>query len=1028
MSVSRVISRTLVKDILDPLTKRGETVSPDVKVVPDDRPRPIPEQSKPPEEPVIEQRVEEPPVVEEPELTTQQAIDETPPVDESVAERVMADRMAITEEDPDRQVAPSPTPLQKEKGVEKGRVNTTFYDEAGLRATIEATAATLPDVGSRTIQSFYDDVAERGIATNVLDEVFKNKSVTSTIGNNALSTQMAALITIHDASLVRIDSMMARAVNGQLDTDGKVKLREALAQHDIILQQLTAAKTDIARSMNVFKGAGDGASKTLTIKQQQKILDQFGGDDQLRVLAEKWIKAPTTKAKNKLVEVSLFNKTIDAILYTARSSLLTDPNTHLFNAAGTTILLAADMAERSAAIGVGALANQVRKLIGKEPRERMTAIDVSTRAGAIFNGVLDGWRMMADGFKQRDVQAKDTPRITLSAEYLSNTKIGELRGKVYRTGELKNTMIGRVLDGMGMLHSVPFRLIAAADGFFGGIAQRMELHEQAQRIGLNTYFDALDAGSTPAEAMSLAQTATGKLLSEQPASVAASVDGFRRVATLQNNIDANTPASFLYTGSAKLLNARPIQAITLFNRTLLNIADQGAARTPGANFVSPQFWADWRQGGKQRDLAMARVGVGTGMLMGGYQLAEMGRFTGAGPVQPSDRDTFLAQGFLPFSIVLGSDEKLSAPMIEKLKEILGEDAIKIGSGDLEGKTFISLKKLEPVTMPLLIGASISQALRYSDYDDSTMGGLQAMVSAGVSATYQTASNFPQTQLIAELYRIISTQQVKEDEGEKFVRAIDALVSTYSNTLISGTPLIGLANGALAARIERYIHPDYSETGIRQAQADWADNVLGIDIKNPGFRAFGEAYNRLLSRTPFLSKDLPIRLNEYGETIAPDLTTLNNFGPRMKAGEGSLQSDMAQVKAYLAAINHGFGRLPRNLKFKGYTLTAEQRNEFIDQYANKIKIDGLTLAQTILQNARTLIDDVAVSGDPFPLGLAQQEVNNTLSDFRAEARKAMFGKFKVDKESRIVEKVGETMYPGATREMIESQMEKLFKGN
>jgi len=302
------------------------------------------------------------------------------------------------------------------------------------------------------------------------------------------------------------------------------------------------------------------------------------------------------------------------------------------------------------------------------------------------------------------------------------------------------------------------------------------------------------------------------------------------------------------------------------------------------------------------------------------------------------------------------------------------------------------------------------------------------VSAGVSATYQTASNFPQTQLIAELYRIISTQQVKEDEGEKFVRAIDALVSTYSNTLISGTPLIGLANGALAARIERYIHPDYSETGIRQAQADWADNVLGIDIKNPGFRAFGEAYNRLLSRTPFLSKDLPIRLNEYGETIAPDLTTLNNFGPRMKAGEGSLQSDMAQVKAYLAAINHGFGRLPRNLKFKGYTLTAEQRNEFIDQYANKIKIDGLTLAQTILQNARTLIDDVAVSGDPFPLGLAQQEVNNTLSDFRAEARKAMFGKFKVDKESRIVEKVGETMYPGATREMIESQMEKLFKGN
>ena len=986
-AITRRATRAVTEEIMKPLTRPGARVSDEVEIV---------APTTKPEEPAPE------PVVEVPSNPTEYTQTGKPkkeptiaPVTEEAAEEAVAKRQEAMG---DPRTAPSPTTKQKDAGVVEGRVNTTFYDSDQLNATIQAVSSDLPEVKSQSIQSLYDKAGKLGIASDVLDQIFKGKKMTSAVGGDELATRMAALVTIHDASLVQIDAMMAKAASGALNPQEKVRLREALAQHNIVLEQLTTAKTDIARTMNVFKGAGDGTSKTLTMQEQRSVLDQFGGDDQLRVLAEKWIKAPNTKAKNKLVQVGIAKKTIDALIYAAQSSLLTDPNTHIFNAAGTTLMIAADVVDRTAAIGYGALRERVVKLAGKTPSQRFTSLDITSRTNAIYNGVLDGWRMMGDGFMQREVQARDVPRMALGSEYFSNTPIMTLRGKTYTTGELKGTMIGRVLDGMGLVHSVPMRFIAAADGFFGGVAQRMELHDQAQQHGLRIYFDALDADKTPEEAMRLAQEATGKLLSQQPSDIAASVDGFRRIVTLQADIDREVPTSSLYVGANRFLNSRPIKMITLFNKTMLNVANQGTARMPGFNLVSPQFWSDWKQGGKMRDLAVARVGVGTGMLIGSYWLAETGRMTGAGPIDPADKDALSAAGWMPFAIRLGEEEKLSAPTVEQLKRILGEESLSNGTGDFEGQTFISLKKLEPVTMPLLIGSALQQAAHYSDYDD---GELMQMVAAGVGATYQTASNFPQTQMIAQLYRVIASSKVSEDEGSKLVRVLDTIVKTYANTAISGTPIVGLANGALSARLERYIDPSISETGIRAEQAEWADKVLGIDAHAPGFRAFGEAYNRLLSRTPFISKKLPARLNEFGEPIAPDLDTLYNFGPRMREGMGSWSGKNGELKMYLSAINHGITRLPQNLKFNGVTLNSEQRNRFIQLYANDIKIDGKNMVDTLLDEATELLNDVECLRIDFPFGEAQDIVNSTVSEFRAAARARMFGDFTTDKVNRSV---------------------------
>ena len=989
-TAARQASVKLTRQILEPLTQPGARVSDDVQVT-----APTQKRAEQQAEPVAEELQTPAP---EPKIEAEQQPRVYPePVDEEIADQAIADRLAMTS--PERQ-APSPTAKQKAEGVQEGRINTTFYSDDELTGTINAVSKNLPPVAPKSIQGIYDDALEIGIPGQVLDQIFKGKPMTSAVGGDDLAKSMAALITIHDASLVKIDDMMARAAKGQLNTQEKVALREALAQHDLILQRLTSAKTDVARTMNVFKGAGDGTSKTLSIMDQQRVLDSFGGDDQLRVLAQKWVTAPDTKTKNKFLKVGLLRRSIDALIFTAQSTLLTDPNTHFFNAAGTAAILFNDTVERAASIPVGPIRKKMADVLGRQAvPERYKLSDLYARTSGVLNGILDGVRMMGHGLTQKgEVQAKDVPRQALSAEYFSNAPIFSLRGDAKRTGDLKGTPLGIALDGAGLIHSAPMRLIAASDGFFGGVAQRMELHEQAARHGANIYFDALEEGLDPTIALERAQHAAGKMLTEQPADVAASAQGFRRMATLQQDIDRETFPSPLYTAASRMLNSRPIRMITLFNKTLMNIADQGFARTPVAPIVSPQFWTDWNKGGKHRDLAVSRIGVGSMYIAGGYMLAEKGNITGPGPKDPADRDTLIAQGWMPFSMQIMPDEKpIPTALQRKINDVLGDDAISFGTGDFKGRTFVSFKKLEPVSIPLMLGASLREGLFFSDYDDDNAA--EKFLAAAAGGMYQMAGNFPQMQILSEFYRVAATQKNTEDSVDALGRALDVVVGTYSNTVISGTPIAGLSNGALSARLERYLDPGMSETGLRTEQIDYAE-AMGLDLEMPGLRAAGEAYNRWMSRTPYWSKELPAKLNEYGEEIIPDLDTLYHFGPRMRGGVSSRESRKNDLKAFLSAINHGLPRVQKSLSFDGVQLTSDLRIKYIQLYANDIKLEGMNMTEAMLKKANELLDDAKLLGQ-FPYGEAQREMNRILGEYKRAAKERMFGKMVTDNQYRVV---------------------------
>ena len=73
----------------------------------------------------------------------------------------------------------------------------------------------------------------------------------------------------------------------------------------------------------------------------------------------------------------------------------------------------------------------------------------------------------------------------------------------------------------------------------------------------------------------------------------------------------------------------------------------------GLNFISPRFQQEWRKGGRHRDLAIARLSLGSSLLAGGYLAADSGRITGSGPGDTNERNNLRQLGWQEFSFVFG---------------------------------------------------------------------------------------------------------------------------------------------------------------------------------------------------------------------------------------------------------------------------------------------------------------------------------------------------------------------------------------
>ena len=875
-----------------------------------------------------------------------------------------------------RQV-PSPSKAQKIAGIEEGPVNTRFYDSDEFAATVQAAAKAadekLVDVKKpMSIDEIYKRAQDAGVPKENLEKIFSGQGIDASIGGAQLAERMAGLVVLHDVSAGKVDDLMRLAARGELDEGGKLALREAMAQHDMILAELSGAKTDIARSMNVFKGASDRAGG-LTQKELRDALNELGGDDQLVRLAETYVTTNSPAARNALLRNSVKRKSYEAVVYMAQSVMLNDPVTHIFNGAGNALFGFLDVPERAAAVPIGMLRQRLAKTFGyKTDPDRYYGADIYARMSGFKNGIIDGWSMMGRKFAEGGA-AKDAPRDPLRTEYWAGAAYRiPFTKEIREFPDLTNTVPGKVFNAMGVAYSIPFRALGAADEFFAGAAQRVQLHEEANRAGGkvfdNTLADLTSRGVDPRvaqkEATQIASRHTQKFLTEMPGDIDMSINAWRKQVTLQADIDKQLPFAGIYNGANKMMNKWYFKPMAPFSKTLTNIANEANARIGVLNFISPAFYAELEKGGRHRDLAVSRIFLGSAAVATGYWLAGEGRITGAGPGDTSYRNMLKSQGWQPFAYRLGKDE-VTSENVKQLKRLLGEDAVTEGSGtDYGDSVFVSIKRLEPFNLPFVFGAALTDVARYSDYDEE--GLFEKMFYAGSAAVAETATNMPAMQGISELTSIAGYQQ--RTAGARMLSIGNALGKRYSSFLLSGTPIIGFSNSTLISRIERMIDPEVSNVGAGE------DSPLGLVFVE-------EAYNRWKSRVPIWSKDVPVKLNDFGEPIG--LNAASAVQPlSMTYGETN------NVREFMDAIHMGPSPFPK--KIEGIKISPEMEARWKLLANKEILIDGMTLEENIEATMTEFMDDVEATGEELAVGDMRNLIKKIQNDYRKLAKLRLFG--------------------------------------
>lgn len=844
--------------------------------------------------------------------------------------------------------------------------NLDVYDNEGFAATVDTIASRAGiNYETTTVRSIYQRALNAGVPEGFVDNLLGGKLET-TVGNDALAQNFARALTVMDESTKRLDGLMADMAGGKLDDAGKLELRQQIAFHEMLMRNMKGLQVDVARTMNVFKRVKDGgpALDTLAVRSA---LDEAGGDGSLLKLAKMWENMPTQKGKNQLVEQSLMDKMGDTWMYTYQSNLLNDVSTYAVNIAGNAMFGVLAPVERLIATGIG----RARTLLPGANPDRYTMQDNYAVSHGVINMIMDGLQFASESLRRGGEQiglksdqiARGNP---LSADNFSDAPLNVFGQEVWRTPDLRDSFAGRLLDGLGFIQSIPFKALSTADEFFGGMAARWKLHSEAWTFA-NKEFDRLTlAGVADDEAKREVTRQISQLLTERPANMQASIDEFRKMVTFQTDLSSyrDVPTGEFYWRASQAFQNPLLKIIQPFVNTVTNVWIEGTARTPGLNFISPRFYDDWNKGGRDRDLAVSRLAMGGSAVAAWAYLGLENRVTGFGPSQNEDRAALEKLGWQPYSMILNRDE-ISPENLDRLQKIT-----KVGVG--EDKLYVSFARFEPVSMLLAMGADSADAMKFhrgGEWDED----VENMVKTAAFTASNYITNLPLMQGIGELIKIGRSRA--EDGGEKMVQIMDALAKQYGNFVITGTPGAGLANSSLVAHVERVMDPTRSNT-----MPDKMDVPYGL-------RAFYENLQRVRSRIPGLSADVPPYLDTLGREVKIENRGLDywaNWNPAMSFKEGK----RSETDELLVGLDFGIDQPSQT--WDGIRLSATQYNRYKKLYGQDIKLDGMNLEQYIPALLKRADEDALVSGEVLATGDKQKLIMQAVSKYRQLAKMRMLG--------------------------------------
>jgi hypothetical protein len=400
---------------------------------------------------------------------------------------------------------------------------------------------------------------------------------------------------------------LAKKAQGGSDED-LAAFHEAMLRHGAIYEQVTGALAEAGRTLSSFRMAAK--SRAVAGRIHKTLIDASGGRERLEDVADKIldlqnqgvgpdkvtrfaVDANKPKFRDKLVELYY-------------NSLLCGPATHIVNTVSNLTTAALQIPEHATAAAIG----QLRR----KAADRVLMSEVGPRAFGLMQGTREGLRQFL-----RTMRTGDTFDHVTKVEAQQQRAIGGLKGEVIRT---------------------PTRALAAEDEFFKAIGRRMELNGLAVRKARS---EGLKGEALEKRIAELSANPTDDMFEK-------SLD-YARYVTFQQPLKG-LPASIAAATNHGTWPSLALKLFIPFVRTPVNLLKFAVERSPAAPILR-EVRENIAAGGARRDLAAAKMLLGTGLAWTVTSLAERGLISGNGPLDENARRLKLADGWQPYSVKMG---------------------------------------------------------------------------------------------------------------------------------------------------------------------------------------------------------------------------------------------------------------------------------------------------------------------------------------------------------------------------------------
>ena len=675
---------------------------------------------------------------------------------------------------------------------------------------------------------------------------------------------------------------------GKVTPEMQLQQREGLMKEAAIRQYFLGARSEIGRTLNVFKQIKQAFDNDATLMTAQTVQNEFGGTT--GDLANGYINAYNLGKESgqysttqQFAEATYGQKVWKAISSHYYGMMLANPATNLRNILGNlgfqslapieyTVAGLLNAGQKNAmslyvltglpgskTLVPGMLKNMGGSIQQGEGFARLIGMMRSFPAALRMAGhsIRTGEKSTGRGQIGLDLDSGFTAKPPMKTSEFDNFSSKNLITDKYKNVPGMNIVAGAI-DAWGKVLNVGQYGLLAGDEFFKEVARHAELAS----LSVRNLKETLESGATKEEAIKSAAYVMANPNNIQKGALDEAAEYY----TFQTKLDA-------ISEKTKLIQRIPgMIMIVPFYDVLINLAKITMTYTPGVNVPGliyeegkflknslidayPDYYKKWeraKRDPKKKGILETRALVSVGLAFYVHSLLEENKMIGSVPQDAEARAAFYDAGKVPFSFPSYQGDWKALGHVDAEGNILPMfDENNLPNGPLTYRSFVGI---EPFSAALGITIAAWENLAYYGVEDPSGFMGKHIVQAYLAATYEYAEQQPLLKGIAELSRIVGgspSSQFKDDPSSVLDRDFASLLGN-PGSVVFGFGSVGSAVSGLTDDRLKVVNPDFPQDlevwKVRPAAENNWQGVLNDDFGKFYPNSAANQFNRLTYKT------------------------------------------------------------------------------------------------------------------------------------------------------------------------------------